>query len=97
MLEYNRIDVSERIDVNKTNDSHECIICQCQYFKVNFRFWPKVCNGCHDFMEKAMHFHDVTVVSVKGNDYRIYFWYMRKDVAINIMKNSDLDKTSRSS
>ena len=29
MLEYNRIDVSERIDVNKTNDSHECIICQC--------------------------------------------------------------------
>ena len=44
-----------------------------------------------------MRFHDVTVVSVKGNDYRIYFWYMHKDVAINIMKNSDLGKTSRSS
>ena len=27
MLEYNRIDISEEIDVNKTNLSKECDIC----------------------------------------------------------------------
>ena len=27
MLEYTRIDVSERLDVNKTNESKECVIC----------------------------------------------------------------------
>ena len=27
MLEYNRIDISEEIDVNKTNWSKECDIC----------------------------------------------------------------------
>ena len=27
MLEYNRIDISEEIDVNKTNMSKECDIC----------------------------------------------------------------------
>ena len=27
MLEYDRIDISERIDINKTNASKECEIC----------------------------------------------------------------------
>ena len=45
-------------------------------------------------MQKAMNFNDVAIVSVKGSDYRIHFWYMYKDDAINIMNNSDLsDKT----
>ena len=34
-------------------------------------------------MQKAMSFN-VAVVSVKGNEYRIQFWYMEKDEAINI-------------
>ena len=32
MLEYDRIDVSEEIDVNKTNASIECDICHYWYF-----------------------------------------------------------------
>ena len=36
-------------------------------------------------MEKAMNFNDVAIASVKGIDYRINFWYMSKDDAINIM------------
>ena len=43
-------------------------------------------------MQKAMTFNDVAIVSVKGSDYRIRFWYMSKGDAINIMKNSPLDK-----
>ena len=39
-----------------------------------------------------MNFNDVAIVSVKGSDYRIHFWYMSKDDAINIMKNSNLNK-----
>ena len=33
MLEYKRIDISEEIDVNKTNLSKECDICCYWYFK----------------------------------------------------------------
>ena len=33
MLEYDRIDISEGIDVNKTNLSKECGICHYWYFK----------------------------------------------------------------
>ena len=39
-----------------------------------------------------MSFNDVAIVSIKGNDYRIHFWYMSKDDAINIMNNSNLNE-----
>ena len=41
-------------------------------------------------MQKAMSFNDVAIVSIKGNDCRIRFWYMSKDDAISIMHNSNL-------
>ena len=37
-----------------------------------------------------MNFNDVTIAPIKGSDYKIHFWYVSKDDAINIMKNSDL-------
>ena len=40
-----------------------------------------------------MNFNDVdAIVSVKGSDYRIHFWYMSKYDAINITKNSNLNE-----
>ena len=59
---------------------------------MGFTCEPHLCNGCHDLMEKAMSFNDVAIVSIKGGDYRIHFWQMSKDDAIDIMKNSDLKK-----
>ena len=47
-------------------------------------------------MQKAMNFNDVAIFSVKGSDYRIHFWYMGKDDAINIMKNYNLNENSGS-
>ena len=32
MLEYDRIDISEGIDIDKTNKSKECNICRYWYF-----------------------------------------------------------------
>ena len=51
MLEYNRIDMSEGIDFNKNNGSHNCIICHYWCFlEMNFRFQPKVCDNSYDLM-----------------------------------------------
>ena len=41
-------------------------------------------------MQKAMSFNNVAIVYVKGSADRIYFWYMSKDDAINIINNSNL-------
>ena len=54
MLEYERIDISEGIDVNKTSLSKECDICHYWYFKdIGFKYEPYLCNGCHHLMQKA--------------------------------------------
>ena len=70
MLEYNRIDISEGIDINKTK--------------------PHLCHDCHGLMQKAVSFNNVAIVYVKGSTYRIHFWYISKDDAINTMNNSTL-------
>ena len=91
MLEYDKIDISEGIDVNKSSNSKECGLCHYWYFlDKNFSYQKYLCNGCHDLMQKAMSFNDVAIVSIKGSDCRIHFWYMSKDDEINIMHNSNL-------
>ena len=74
MLEYNRIDISKGIDVNKTNTSKECDICNHWYFKnIGFKYETYLCNSFHDLMEKAINFNVVGNVSVKGTDYTVHF------------------------
>ena len=92
MLEYNRIDITEEIGVSKINASKQYHICHYWYFKdIGFKYEPYHCNGCPGLMQKAINFNDVAIVYVKGNAYRIHFWYMSKDDAINIMNNSNLN------
>ena len=94
MLEYDRIGISEGIHVNKTNLSKECdywYYCHYWYFKdTGFKYEQYLCNGCHDLMQKAVSVNNVAILYIKGNAYRIQFWYMNKDNAINIMNGSNL-------
>ena len=91
MLEYDQIDISEGIDINKTNSSKECDICHYWYFKnIGFKYETYLCNGCHHLMQKSMCINNISIVYAKGNAYRIYFCYVSKDDAINLMNGSNL-------
>ena len=91
MLEYERTDISEGTNVNKTNLSKECDICHYWYFKdIGFKCESYLCNGCHNLMQKAMGFNNIAIGYIKGSAYRIHFCYMSKDDAINIMNGSNL-------
>ena len=46
MLYYNRIDISERIDLAKSNNSKKCMISHYWFFNHGFKFEDSVCNGC---------------------------------------------------
>ena len=99
MLEFNRMDTDIKelililkIDINKTNSSKKFVICHYWYFK-DIELY--LCNGCHNLMQKAAKFNDVAIVSVKGSYYRSHFWYISKNDAINIMKNSNLGEKNR--
>ena len=49
MLEYDRIDISEGIDIKKCKEtSTECSLCKFYFFlDKNFNYGPYLCNGCH--------------------------------------------------
>ena len=48
MLQYDRIDVSEGIDIDKRSESKGCMLCHYWYFKdVGYKFQPRVFNGYH--------------------------------------------------
>ena len=49
-------------------------------------------HGCDDLMQKGLNFDDIANVSIKESDYKINFWYISKNDAINIMKTFDLKK-----
>ena len=56
---YDRIDISERIDINKTSASRECDICPYWDFSnKGFKFQSNVCNGCHDIL---CHFNNIAI------------------------------------
>ena len=49
---YQKIDVSEGIDINKTRASKECELCYYWYFKeIGFKFEEHVFNKCHDLLK----------------------------------------------
>ena len=64
MLEYDRNEVSQGIDINKTDGSH-----YLYFLNLNFRFQPEVCNDCHELVQKAMNSNDVAIVNVKEKDF----------------------------
>ena len=62
MLYYDRIEVSEAIDVNKTSVSKECDICHYWYFlNYSFKFQPNVCNKCHDLLTMSPNLNDIAI------------------------------------
>ena len=90
MLEYERIDISEGIDVDMTNKSKEYMFCHYWYFLDNLKYRSYLCDGCYNIMQKCNEFKNIAIVRVKKSVYRIYFLYMSKREAKKLMTNSNL-------
>ena len=81
----------ELILIKQMHQKSVIFLIDYNFLDKDFKYESYLFNGCHDLMQKTMTFNDIAIVSVKISDYRIYFEYMGKDNAINIIKNSDLE------
>ena len=91
MLEYDRIDISDGIDVDATNKLKECMFCHYWYFlNKNFSYGPYVCDGCYNIMQKSLNFKNIAIVHVRESAYRSYFLGMSRCDARKLMINSNL-------
>ena len=92
MLQYERIDVSEGIDVNKTSSSKECMLCHYWFFKdVRFKFKEHVCNGCHDLLTMAYSLENIAILNAKGATFRCILWGINRNEGLRRLNSSVLE------
>ena len=93
MLYFDRVQVSEGVDVNKTSTLKECDICHYWYFlNYSFKFQTNVCNRCLSLLIMFMNLSGIAILNIKGSDYRCIVSLISKTEAIKLMQNSDLTK-----
>ena len=91
MLYYGRINISEGFDPVKSNNSKECVTCHYWYFNHGFKFQDSVCNSCHDLTMLCFNIGDISIITVKGVDYRCIIHGISKYKAIHSLKKYVLE------
>ena len=89
MLYYDKIDVSEGIDVNKRkkNALKECDICHYWYFlNYSFKFQPNVCHRCHDLLMTSINLSDFAILNIKYSVYHYVINLISKNEATKLMQ-----------
>ena len=69
MLYYDRTDISEGIDLGKSNNSKECLICCYWFFNHRFKFRNSVCYGYQNLTMLGINISDIAIITVKNIDY----------------------------
>ena len=89
MLQYQKIDVSEGIDIIKTSASEECELCHYWFFKdVGFKFEKHVCNGCHDLLTMTYSLKNIAILSAKEATFRCVLMGINKNEGLKRLNNS---------
>ena len=91
MLYYDRMDVSEGIDVNKISKSKECHISHYSYFlNKGFKLQPYVGNRWHDLLMLSINLSNIAILKIKNVDYRCIITRISKSEATKLLRNIDL-------
>ena len=91
MLELDKIDISEGIEVDAINKWTECMLCHYWYFiDKSFSYGPHLCDRCYNIIQKSNNFKNIAIVLIIKGVYRIYFLGMSKRGAKKLMTNSNL-------
>ena len=89
MLQYQKIDASEGIDINKTSASKECELCHYWFFKdIGFKFEEHVCNKCHDLLTMAYSLKNISILNAKGATFRCILMGISKNEGLRKLNNS---------
>ena len=89
MLQYQEIDVSEGIDINKTSVSKGCQLCHCWFFKdIGFKFEEHVCNKYHDLLTMAYSLKNIAILHAKGATFRCILMGISKNEGLKRLNNS---------
>ena len=84
MIQLDRIEDSEAIDLDKTDKSKQCKINHYNYFDNGFKFDPKICNRCDWGIQS---FGNFVIIYVHDLSYRFFMFDMTEKDVIEFIKN----------
>ena len=89
MLQYQKIDVSEAMDVNKPSASKEYELCHYWLFEdVEFKLEKHVCNGCHSLLTTSYSLKNIAILNAKGTTFRCILMGISKNEGLKRLNNS---------
>ena len=95
MLQYDRIDFAEGININKTNKSKEGRLCHYWCFRdTGYKSPPYLSNGSHAVSVMAYALKNIAILNAKGVDCKCILWSISRDEAVNRLNNSVLEDKS---
>ena len=95
MLQYEKNDIPEGIDTNKTSISKEWMLSHYWYFKdVGFRFDPHVCNKCQDVLMSGYELENIVILNVKEYILDVFYGGISRDEAVDRLNKSVLEDKS---
>ena len=91
MLAYERIDISDGININKSDESKKWRLCNYWYFlDKSFSYGPYLYDGCYNMTQKCNKLKNIAIIRIKKSVYRIYFLFMSKRETKKLMANSNV-------
>ena len=84
MIKYDKIDITEGIDLSKTNKSRECMFCHYWYYlNKNFNYGPFTCDGCYNIVQRSTNFKNIVIIYAK----KVHTEFILK-ILVNIKQKS---------
>ena len=91
MLYYDRIDMSERIDLAKSNNSKDYLICHYWFYNYGFKFQDSLCNGCHNLTMLSNDINNIAIIYFEDVDYLCIILNISKSEDNNSLKSSVIE------
>ena len=89
MLQYQKIDVSEGIDVNRISAPKKYELCHYWFFKdIQYKFEEHVCKRCHDLLTMVHSLKNITILRAKGATFRCLLMGTSQNEALKKLDNS---------
>ena len=64
MLAYERIDISDEIDINESEKSKKCMFYHYWYF-LDKNYGPHLPDGCYDMTQKCNELKNIAIIHIK--------------------------------
>ena len=78
----------KRIDLIRSDNCKECMICHYWFLNHEFKFQDSLCNNCHDLTIISVNKSNIAIMIVKNVDCYCIIYNISKFEAIILLKNS---------